>query len=130
MCACVQAAQDKAELHTEMLPGLIQESAGAAQEGLEASARRWASLVVDVCANPTPHIALTPALAARRSRSEYAWRCAKYAAATGAGLTGMVVLYTVAAHVIGSRFEASSSASQKGSGPRASGALRASTKLR
>lgn len=123
----MQAAADKAELRIDMLPGLMQESAGAVQEGLEASARRWASLVVDVCVNPAPHIALTPALAARRSRSEYAWRCAKYAAATGAGLTGMVILYTVVAHVVGSRFESGSSANQKDSGARVSGALRAST---
>lgn len=83
-----------------------------------------------MCTNPASHIAVTPALAAKRSRSEYLWRCAKYAAASGAGVAGMVVLYTVVAHVMGARSDASSSSSQKDSGPRVSGALRASTKLR
>jgi hypothetical protein len=114
----------------ELFPGLVHDPEDANDPDGDAAARRWASLVVDVCTNPASHIALTPALAAKRSRSEYVWRCAKYAAASGAGLTGLVVLYTIVSHVLGSRADVSTSSSQKDSGPRVSGALRASTKLR
>jgi hypothetical protein len=127
---CLQAAQDRADLNIELLPGLIQDPGVTDEAELEASARRWSSLVVDICTSPASHIALTPALAAKRSRSEYVWRCAKYAAASCACLTGMVVLYTVVSHVLGSRADASSSSSKKESGSRVSGALRASTKMR
>lgn len=121
----LQAAKDRAELHVDLLPGLLQDSSEQDPDG---AACRWASLVVDVCCNPAAHIASTPALAAKRSRSEYVWRCAKYAAATGAGLTGMVVLYTVVSHVLGGRSDSATS-SHKDNGPRVSGALRASAHL-
>lgn len=126
----MQAARDKAELHTELLPGLMQDAEAGSEAERDAAACRWASLVVDVCTNPSAHIAMTPALAAKRSRSEYVWRCAKYAAATGACATGMVILYTVVSHVMSARSDAGTNTSRKDSGPRVSGALRATTKLR